>query len=160
MTDASKLADDDHARGCEGRCYTCTCGYDDRVDAALHERDTLAAEVERLKAEADPEMLTIAWMHGAHDAKHLAAENARLRKEVEAYAKTMTAIGETANAEAALIVDLRAHAAELAGALDWYAEQTAGCRKVTSEGNEARHQLDSDGGKRARTALAKHREMK
>lgn len=49
MSDATKLADDDHARGCEGRCYTCTCGYDDRAAAALRERDALAAEVERLK---------------------------------------------------------------------------------------------------------------
>jgi hypothetical protein len=22
---------DDHERGCQGRCYTCTCGYDDRT---------------------------------------------------------------------------------------------------------------------------------
>ena len=53
MTDASKLADDDHARGCEGRCYTCTCGYDDRVDAALRERDTFAAENARLREEVE-----------------------------------------------------------------------------------------------------------
>ena len=39
------LADEDHARGCEGRTYTCTCGYDDRVEAALRTTDT-RAEVE------------------------------------------------------------------------------------------------------------------
>ena len=25
----------DHARGCQGREYTCTCGYDDQVEARL-----------------------------------------------------------------------------------------------------------------------------
>ena len=28
------LLDDDHARGCMGRQYLCTCGYDTRVDHA------------------------------------------------------------------------------------------------------------------------------
>lgn len=38
-------------------------------------------------------------------------------------------------------------------ALQWYAEQVAGCRKITSEGDAARHALDADGGKRAQAAL-------
>lgn len=37
---------DDHARGCEGRQYTCTCGYDDRIATAL---EAQAAEIARLK---------------------------------------------------------------------------------------------------------------
>lgn len=37
--------------------------------------------------------------------------------------------------------------------LEWYGEQAAGCRKVTSEGDAARHALDADGGKRARSTL-------
>ena len=35
----------DHARGCQGREYTCTCGYDNERDAELQR---LRAEVERL----------------------------------------------------------------------------------------------------------------
>jgi hypothetical protein len=31
------VINDDHARGCEGRQYTCSCGYDDRVDEALRQ---------------------------------------------------------------------------------------------------------------------------
>ena len=42
-------------------------------------------------------------------------------------------------------------------ALEWYAEKVRDCRKVSSVGNEARHDLDSDGGKRARLALEKVR---
>lgn len=34
------LTGDDHARGCAGREYACTCGYDERV----------AAEIKRLRA--------------------------------------------------------------------------------------------------------------
>ena len=33
------LLDDDHKRGCQGRMYACTCGYDDAVqDAAMAAR--------------------------------------------------------------------------------------------------------------------------
>lgn len=40
-------------------------------------------------------------------------------------------------------------------ALEWYAEQVAACRKVTSEGETARRALDQDGGTRARAAIAR-----
>lgn len=43
----------------------------------------------------------------------------------------------------------------LVEALEWYAEQAAGCRKVTSEGETARNALDKDGGQRARAAIAR-----
>lgn len=33
MTD--KIEEQGHKRGCEGRNYACTCGYDDRVEAEL-----------------------------------------------------------------------------------------------------------------------------
>lgn len=46
----------------------------------------------------------------------------------------------------------------LVEALEWYEQQAAGCRKLTSEGDECRQALDSDGGKRAQTALAAHRQ--
>ena len=39
MTDPTRLRD--HARGCEGRNYSCTCGYDDEI---AEERDALRAE--------------------------------------------------------------------------------------------------------------------
>lgn len=38
-------------------------------------------------------------------------------------------------------------------ALEWYAEQVAGCRKLGSEGDDARQALDHDGGKRAIRAI-------
>lgn len=44
------ISSDDHRRGCQGREYSCTCGYDDRKDAALAEA---AAAIERLVAERD-----------------------------------------------------------------------------------------------------------
>lgn len=27
----------DHKRGCDGRCYTCSCGYDEAADALMNE---------------------------------------------------------------------------------------------------------------------------
>jgi hypothetical protein len=48
------LTADDHARGCAGREYACTCGYDDR----------LAAEIRRLRAEVEQlrtELTTALW---------------------------------------------------------------------------------------------------
>ena len=44
--------------------------------------------------------------------------------------------------------------AELRDALQWYAEQVAGCRKIGSIGEPFRHSLDADGGERAINALA------
>ncbi len=40
-------ATDDHERGCQGRCYDCSCGYDDKRDPLLKEA---ADEIERLRA--------------------------------------------------------------------------------------------------------------
>jgi hypothetical protein len=42
-------------------------------------------------------------------------------------------------------------------ALEWYAEQAAGCRKLGYIGDPFRHALDADGGKRARAALDQQR---
>lgn len=39
-------------------------------------------------------------------------------------------------------------------ALEWYAEQVAGCRKMGADGDAARQALDKDGGNLARAALA------
>ena len=40
------------------------------------------------------------------------------------------------------------------GALHWYAENVAGCRKIGRDGDVFRQALDADGGKRALAALA------
>ena len=40
-------ASDDHERGCQGRCYDCSCGYDDRRNPLLIDA---ADEIERLRA--------------------------------------------------------------------------------------------------------------
>jgi hypothetical protein len=43
-TDRPDVLEDDHARGCQGREYTCTCGYDERVaDEIKRLRDALHA---------------------------------------------------------------------------------------------------------------------
>jgi hypothetical protein len=46
-----------------------------------------------------------------------------------------------------------AEVTRLREALGWYETNVANCRKITSEGNDARHALDADGGQRARAAL-------
>ncbi len=39
----------DHERGCQGRCYSCECGYDDKRDPLLIEA---ADEIVRLRKQA------------------------------------------------------------------------------------------------------------
>ncbi|MDF2140819.1 hypothetical protein [Paenirhodobacter sp. CAU 1674] len=39
-------------------------------------------------------------------------------------------------------------------ALKWYESAACDCRKITREGDDARHALHADGGKRASTAIA------
>lgn len=56
MTDITErlravFTNDDHGRGCQGREYSCTCGYDDRVDAVAA---AAADEIERLRAALKP----------------------------------------------------------------------------------------------------------
>lgn len=43
-------SNDDHARGCQGREYSCTCGFDERTFATAKEA---AARIEELEAERD-----------------------------------------------------------------------------------------------------------
>lgn len=38
-------------------------------------------------------------------------------------------------------------------ALEWYEQRATNCRKITSEGDVARRELDADGGNKARSAL-------
>ena len=83
----------DHERGCQGREYTCTCGYDDRIADRITElearleasQESLADQLEARKEQADriteleadnaklkamqeddSELLTIAYMDGSH----------------------------------------------------------------------------------------------
>jgi|TARA_B110000908_G_scaffold170039_1_gene228524 hypothetical protein len=46
-----------------------------------------------------------------------------------------------------------ARVAELKSALEWYAENVSGCRKLGLDGDIARGKLDRDGGTKAREAL-------
>jgi len=47
--------------------------------------------------------------------------------------------------------------AELVAALEWYGEQARLARLIHSEGDAGRQALASDGGKRARETIAKHK---
>jgi len=40
----------DHERGCEGRTYTCTCGYDERMETALRTLSEQLAEAREVIA--------------------------------------------------------------------------------------------------------------
>lgn len=53
----------------------------------------------------------------------------------------------------AQITHLHDHATILRETLSWYAEKAAGCRLIHSEGDANRHDLQADGGARARDAL-------
>ena len=50
-------------------------------------------------------------------------------------------------------IKLQARVAELEAALTWYGEQARLCRLIHSGGNDARHNLSDDGGKKAHKAL-------
>jgi hypothetical protein len=65
-------ASDDHERLCQGREYSCTCGYDEKRDPLLAEA---AAEIERLRAH----LKTAIWSD-SEECKLLTADNERLRK--------------------------------------------------------------------------------
>lgn len=53
----------------------------------------------------------------------------------------------------ARIEELERQNKDLREALAWYAEQSAGCRKIGAVGDPFRRALDADGGKRALAAL-------
>lgn len=49
------IYEDDHERGCDGRCYACSCGYDEANEATAKEAaealSTQAARIAELEAE-------------------------------------------------------------------------------------------------------------
>lgn len=81
----------DHARGCEGRSYTCTCGYDAERDAAIA---ALKGEIERLRtcgmaelAALNPNAMSYVseWEARATAAEARLAEACRVLHEFERY---------------------------------------------------------------------------
>jgi|SanBayMetagenome_1026888.scaffolds.fasta_scaffold04503_8 ElaB/YqjD/DUF883 family membrane-anchored ribosome-binding protein len=77
-------ARDDHERGCNGRYYDCSCGYDKKRDPLLIEA---ADEIERLREELDTWKSVfpdIAPDRVLPDRSLLEAENERLRAALEA----------------------------------------------------------------------------
>ena len=93
---------DDHERGCQGRCYDCSCGYDGKRDPLMGEA---AVEIERLRAgigemllereDAKAEVERLRAGGCARDqgttqycaeAAKLAVENERLRAALELFA--------------------------------------------------------------------------
>lgn len=81
-------ASDDHERLCQGREYTCSCGYDDKRDPLLTEA---ADEITRLRAEVERLARDYNTARDAHDS--LVIENEKLRDEVRVWiAHTKTAV--------------------------------------------------------------------
>ncbi len=71
-------ANDDHERGCQGRYYECSCGYDDKRDPLLTDA---ADDITRLKAEVD--RLRAGGCARDQSTTQYCAEAARLAEENE-----------------------------------------------------------------------------
>lgn len=48
-------ANDDHARGCEGRTYSCSCGFDDRTFQTAEEAESEITRLQQALAAAEAE---------------------------------------------------------------------------------------------------------
>jgi hypothetical protein len=62
-------ATDDHERGCQGRCYDCSCGYDEKRDPLLKEA---AAEIEQNRIDLNEYQLDVERLRGLN-AQYLTA---------------------------------------------------------------------------------------
>jgi predicted nucleic acid-binding Zn-ribbon protein len=82
------------------------------------------------------------------------AERERAEKAEESRRIAVAVMSEHHDRAQAALSAAQQQIAALREALEWYRDRAAGCRKITSEGNTARHELDADGGARARAALA------
>lgn len=60
-------SDDDHERGCEGRTYSCSCGFDGRTHATAKDSATEIASLRRELEEARLFEPALQIAHGAHD---------------------------------------------------------------------------------------------
>lgn len=124
------------------------------------------------------------WLEAFREAEALRAENAKLRTALAKQGERQEAVVYAVHANGAQVdhhcplvsPDMAADylpgcatplyttpqpgpdVRSLAEALEWYEQQAAGCRKLTSEGDECRQALYSDGGKRAQIAIAAHRQ--
>ena len=93
MTDiAEKLrnyANDDHERLCQGRTYSCSCGYDDKRDPLMTEAAdhiiALRAEVERLRGFETANRLNAAQVKAQRaEVERLQQDHEHARKSLEA----------------------------------------------------------------------------
>jgi predicted RNase H-like HicB family nuclease len=58
-------ANDDHARGCEGRTYSCSCGFDDRTFQTAEEADAEITRLQEALAAAETEREWLAKLQSA-----------------------------------------------------------------------------------------------
>lgn len=100
-------AGDDHERGCQGRYYDCSCGYDDKRDPLLTQA---ADEIERLRAKVDD------WQAMKDERDDALCNLATLRLDLEGDIYMMQAenakLRAAALEEAAKLVDYHAAAYE------------------------------------------------
>jgi hypothetical protein len=59
------VSNDDHERGCEGRCYACTCGYDERRDAIALEAAEALTRATSAESRADRAEAALRFARGA-----------------------------------------------------------------------------------------------
>jgi hypothetical protein len=95
----------DHGRGCEGRNYVCTCGYDDAIEAratAAEAENTRLREIvtELLRYVPDDmigchgEKCRMPWCHSCWGEDHAEAEGA---KALQAKVRARAALEESRN---------------------------------------------------------------
>lgn len=111
--------------------------------------DLVAVEAERKEAADHIEALVkdrdeaLEWLSASQG--YIADAVFALDKQEKAEAKLA--------AMEAIATQWKARAERLEAALRWYEARVSDCRKITREGDTARHELDRDGGQIARAAL-------
>jgi hypothetical protein len=98
---------DDHARGCEGRQYTCTCGFDDRLYAILEEAaaalTTAQAEAEALKQRI-AELERVVAQASVWFEEYAEQHAAKAKQAVDSYEQASRRQKAARNAERAAVV--------------------------------------------------------
>lgn len=77
----------DHMRGCQGRCYSCECGYDGKTESLLIDA---ADEIDRLRAENEKTWRNLAYSEN---------DRGRLRAALERIEKTLQPADSAENVE-------------------------------------------------------------